>query len=473
MSVAEEQAEEVEILEQSEIDAEIESDDDSPLDLPESAFTPINFASASRRIIDLYRSYNEDKELDPRPSFQRGYVWDRQRATRLIESILLHVPIPLIYTAEEDDGTEVVIDGQQRLTTCFSFIEGFFPPSKSDLERSKRGESVKRRPFKLGKMKILSHLQGKSYAELPADLKTLFNRYNLQVIKISKDSHEDVKFEIFERLNTGSVSLSDQEIRNCIYRGPYNDLICHLANHPSFRRALGISSEAARMQDVELVLRFMAFNEVTHLNFNGKMRGFLNAHMRDRRFISDEAAERYKSDFLQACDLSFSVFGDRAFRRYSEGSAQNPNGKWERAVNKAIFDAIMFWFARYDKRQVTPKKDQIRERFIDMCVNDRAFIDSVTLGTADPTRVRTRFKAWEEALEDIITAPKSERRIYSFEEKEGMYDRDRKCALCQQQIEHLDDAEVDHRVAFSNGGATDAGNAQLTHRYCNRSKGAK
>jgi len=101
------------------IDLPVESDDDDDesINLPKSAFTPVNFATGTRRIIDLYRAYSTDKELDPRPSFQRGYVWDRNRASKLIESILLHVPIPLIYTAEEDSGLEVVIDGQQRLTT--------------------------------------------------------------------------------------------------------------------------------------------------------------------------------------------------------------------------------------------------------------------------------------------------------------------------------------------------------------------
>lgn len=464
---------EVKDIESETLVTEAEDEDDSPLDLPKSAFTPINFSSASRRIIDLYRSYHEDKELDPRPSFQRGYVWDRNRATKLIESILLHVPIPLIYTAEEEDGREVVIDGQQRLTTCFAFIEGFFPMSKADMDKKDKGIAVKRRPFKLGKMKILQELKGKTYAELPQDIKNAINRYNLSIIKISKDSHADVKFEIFERLNTGSVSLSDQEIRNCIYRGPYNDLLCDLANAEQFRRLLGIAGEASRMQDVELVLRFMAFNEATHLNYKEKMRSFLNSHMRDRRNITDDMAAKYKKDFLNACDLAFTVFGDRAFRRYSDGSERNPNGKWERALNKAVFDALMFWFARYEKRQIIERKDAIRERFIELCVNDREFQDSITLGTADPARILTRFRKWEEALQAIITSPPGERRLFSYAEKTKLFEEDATCAECKQRIEHIDDAEVDHSVPYSAGGATSAENARITHRYCNRAKSNK
>lgn len=456
----------------AEMMTEGDDSDEGPLDLPTSAFTPVNFQQASRRVIDLYRSYSADKELDPRPSFQRGYVWDRNRATKLIESILLHVPIPLIYTSEEDNGLEVVIDGQQRLTTCFAFIDGFFPMSKSEDERASRGESVRRRPFRLGKLKILSHLKGKSYSDLPRDLKDIFNRYNLTIIKISKDSHPDVKFEIFERLNTGSVSLSDQEIRNCIYRGPYNNLLVSLASEDKFRKLLGIAGEAIRMQDVELVLRFMAFNEATHLNYNQKMRAFLNNHMRDRKNISEEMALKYRSAFLHSIDLAYTVFGEKAFRRFSEGNVRNPSGNWERAVNKAVYDVLMFWFARYEKRQIVEKKDAIREKFIQMCVEDKEFTDAITLGTADAGRVRVRFDRWAAALEEVITVRANERRAFSFAEKSRLFDADPSCCLCHQQISEIDDAEVDHSIPYSSGGATDLSNAQLAHRYCNRAKGA-
>ena len=192
-------------------DINVEEEDDDEIISPSENFSPINFSHSARRIIDLYRAYKEDKELDPRPSFQRGYVWDRPRASKLIESILINVPLPLVYTAEEDTGKEVVIDGQQRLTTCFAFIDGHFPLSKKNEERATRGEKVSRRPFKLTKLKILSALEEKTHADLEDSLKQSFNRYTIQTIKISKDSHPDVKFEIFERLNTGSVSLSDQE----------------------------------------------------------------------------------------------------------------------------------------------------------------------------------------------------------------------------------------------------------------------
>ena len=227
------------------------------------------------------------------------------------------------------------------------------------------------------------------------------------------------------------------------------------------------------MQDVELVLRFMAFNEVTHLKYNQKMRAFLNAHMRDRQHINSAMQQSFEHDFLKAVALSYSVFGEKAFRRYSEGNSKNPKGNWEKAVNKAVFDVLMFWFARYEKRQIIECKDAIKERFIKLCVEDREFSDAITLGTADPARVKTRFKKWGDALEDVIATPKNEKRNFTFEQKWQLFEADKSCAVCSQQIETIDDAEVDHRTPFANGGPTELSNAQLTHRFCNRSKGKK
>jgi 5-methylcytosine-specific restriction endonuclease McrA len=133
----------------------------------------------------------------------------------------------------------------------------------------------------------------------------------------------------------------------------------------------------------------------------------------------------------------------------------------------------MFWFARYEKRQIIECKDAIRERFIMLCVEDKEFADAITLGTADPARVRTRFKKWEEILEEVITTPANERRAFSFDEKNLLFEANRTCAVCGQQIETVDDAEVDHQTPYVAGGSTNLSNAQLTHRFCNRSKGAK
>jgi hypothetical protein len=188
-----------------------------------NAFTPMHFDTMARKVKDLLSDY-ASKDLDPRPTFQRGYVWDKGRASRLVESILLNVPLPLIYTAEEDDQREVVIDGQQRLLSVFGFIQGKFPKDNTKL--------------RLSGLKLLKALNGKTYDQLEDSEKKSIQKYIFQIIRISNESHADVKFEIFERLNSGSVTLNAQELRNCVYRGNFNDVLRQLAELDDFRERL-------------------------------------------------------------------------------------------------------------------------------------------------------------------------------------------------------------------------------------------
>jgi hypothetical protein len=255
-----------------------DDEDDDDLEVPGS-FKPMVFDVSQRRVRDLVADYH-NKELDPRPPFQRGYVWDRTKASRLIESVLLNVPLPLIYTAEEDNGLEVVIDGQQRLLTLFHFIDGTFPRDG--------------RPFRLTKLKIMKDLNKKKFVDLDENYRRKIQRYNIQIIKISAQSDADVKFEIFERLNSGAVSLNAQELRNCIYRGRFNDLLRELSQHDTFRKAIKSESALDRMKDAELVLRFLAFYERTYLNYPGGVKSFLNEFMNDFRNLTDEKGRNFQ-----------------------------------------------------------------------------------------------------------------------------------------------------------------------------------
>jgi hypothetical protein len=179
-----------------------------------NAFTPMRFDTMRRKLRDLLSEY-ANKDLDPRPSFQRGYVWDKTRASRLVESILLNVPLSLIYTAEEIHKAEVVIDGK-------------FPKDSSK--------------FRLQGLELSKNLNGKYYIDLDdTDKKAIQNRI-FQIIKISNESHADVKFEIFECLNSRSVTLKPQELRNCVCRGNFNDVLCEMASKEDFRKVLEGSS---------------------------------------------------------------------------------------------------------------------------------------------------------------------------------------------------------------------------------------
>jgi len=428
--------------------------DDEPMMLDECALR-IDFEPSHRRIKDLFSDY-KSRDLDPRPGFQRGYIWDRVRASNLIESVLLQVPIPHIYTAEEDDGREVVIDGQQRLLTFFGDIDGIFPDDQ--------------RPFKLSGLQIRKNLNHKSFTDLDPETRRAFERYTISIIKISRYSNPDVRFEIFHRLNTSSMSLSEQELRNCLFRGPFNELLRELATMDEFQHCLGTNGIVRRMADREIVLRFLAFYDRTYLHYPGRMKHFLNREMEERRALTEPQAEDFRNAFKKAVELSWTVFGQQSFRRFVKGDAHNPNGHWERPLNKARYDVIMWAFAHYEKRQIIACKESIREELLHLLTTDEAFLEAIISTTAAPGRVRTRFETWRQALERIVTLPKHEPRGFSLQRKAALFQRCQTCALCHQRIEELDDAEVDPVEEYWRGGRTIPENARLAHRFCNRSR---
>ena len=207
------------------------------------------------------------------PDFQRQYVWDRKKASRLVESVLLRVPLPIIYLSEQPDNKEYVIDGQQRLTSLFSFIDGYFPNKE---------------PFKLTCLTAYKELNKKGFPEIGEELQDRIQSYALRTVTLLKQSNADLKFEIFERLNTGSEPLKDMELRNCVYRGSYITLLKKLAEEPDFRALLGMTVPDKRMRDVELVLRFASFFHATYLKYVPPMKRFYNHDMERWKEISDE-----------------------------------------------------------------------------------------------------------------------------------------------------------------------------------------
>jgi hypothetical protein len=435
-----------------------EQPDETPLDIPVGKRT-IHFTAPTRKVKDLYDDYKEGN-LEVRPSFQRGYVWDLKKASRLVESILLGVPIPVIYTAELQDGTEIVIDGQQRLLSLFAFIDGVFPKNNKD--------------FELKGLEVLKELNGKRFKDLDPSIQRNFKNYSIPLIIISKDSDGDVKFEIFERLNTGSVKLNDQELRNCIYRGKYNELLTELAANQDFQFILNSPKLKERMLDREFVLRFFAFYHSTYLNYKPPMKQFLNKEMEKFRNLDDKEATKLKNLFKKTVDIVKTVFSDKAFRRFVLGSQKDHNGYWEpRKINKGLFDIIMWGFSQYDKNQIIPNKDAIKEELIYLMTHDEKFIESIRISTDSLENTQLRFDRWRESLKNILGYPRTESRNFSWSIKKQLWDNNPICAICEQQIQTIDDAEVDHIEFYWRGGKTILSNARLVHRFCNRHRGGK
>lgn len=401
-------------------------------------------------IFELHRQ-QQLGDLNVQPDFQRYYVWSAKQESRLVESIFLKVPIPLVYFAEEPAGTFAVIDGQQRLTALFRFMDGKY--ALAGLEERK-------------------DLNGKHFADLTRDLQRQFENYTLSVVQIRKESDPDIRFEVFERLNTGATKLNDQEIRNCVFRGPFNDFLRQQARYKPFLQLLGLQEPDPRMSDVELVLRFAAFWDQTYLHFpRQRLKVFLNREMeRGNRFPSTQFASLEKA-FRNAVNLSYTVFGDHAFKRFDPGTRADHQGKWESKPNKALYDVIMWGFTRYAQPQVVPAADAIFEELVNLMSSDQEFIDAITYDTARVSHVQLRFSRWQASLEAVLGHRGAEPRTFSLAWKRQLFETDPTCVLCGQQIRLIDDAQVHHIEHYWRGGRTAPENSALVHRYCNLAEG--
>ncbi len=402
-----------------------------------------------RSIFELYRQYQKGN-LELRPGFQRLNVWDNAKSSRLIESVLLEVPIPVIYLSEESDSTYAVIDGQQRLNAFMNFLEN---------------------KLRLSGLTILSELNGQKFQDVPQSLQDKFENATIRIIEVRKESHPDVKFEIFERLNTGAVQLNAQELRNCVYRGKYNDLLQDLTEDKDIQFLLGLNEPHYRMQDRELILRFFGFYHNTYLKYTPSMKHFLNKEMEQYRNLKDAEDKELRKAFKKSVRLSKTVFGNQAFRRFEIGSTKDPNGYWEiHRINKGLFDVVMFGFSLYEENQVIPNSDSIREELLWLMSHDIDFREAVTIGTNDRSRIFTRFDKWLSVLKEIMGVPLTEPRTFSLRYKTQLWESTPTCAICGQRIHIIDDAEIDHVVQYWRGGKTIPSNARLSHRYCNRSR---
>jgi hypothetical protein len=326
----------------------------------------------------------------------------------------------------------------------------------------------------LSGLEVLEDFNGKRFSDLSKKDQKFLKNQVLSCVQLKSLHDPDLKLMVFKRLNTGSVQLNAQELRNAAFRGNYNSELKKWAANNDFRKLIGRNAPDLRMLDIELVLRFCAWVNRGWTSLTSKNLGkFLNNEM-------DIGAKTYKASdlnklgqqFKNAVQLSLSAFGsERAFRRYLPGSEDGADGVWEtRQINKALYDVVMFEFTQYAKSQIFPHLEVIREELVDLMATDAKFQDSITAGTTDPKRVDYRFSTWHARMKSIINED-PQKRTFSRALKNKLFAHGRTCALCGQEITDVDDAHVHHVEHYWRGGKTIPENAALTHRFCNMSEG--
>ncbi len=421
-------------------------------DLHASPDSKIILEKADRSLSELHR-WHKNGRIIIDPEWQRNYVWDSPRASKLIESFLLDIPVPVLYLAKNNDSKYEVIDGLQRLTSVFNFFDGKLPLSRLD---------------------ILTDLTGKKFRQLDEKYQNKLEDAVLRSFELSSNSG-DIHFIVFERLNTGGIKLNEMEIRNCLYRGPLNDLIKSLANDSNFRKCLNQKGIEKRMNDRALVLRFLAFYEKTHHKCQSGLKRFLNEFFETYRNATPEKIEEYRKAFEKCMKACLTVFGGHAFRLKSDITKQNSKsiGEWASRSNAAIFQIIATSFNDYDLGQITRSADVIHEEYLDLISSDRDWVDRVRRATGETTRLTYAFDQWKQRLEEVMssTEPNDSTRVFSRNLKEELFTADPTCKICGQKVSLIDDAALDHDMHYWRGGKTVPDNARITHRLCNQKRG--
>lgn len=441
--------------------------DEEPLETSEdlaaetASTKPLLTRSTDQKIIHIREDFTRGK-LHIQPDFQRHLVWDASKCSRLIESIFLKVPLPVIYLAETDGLKLEVIDGQQRLATVLAFLNG----GPLALEGTQWDG-------KLRGLKAMAELNGKTFSDLDDKQKDLVQETELRVITIQRDSDPDVKFEVFRRLNTGAVMLNEMELRNCVYRGPFNELLKKESLNSTYRKLLGNKAAESRMKDVELVLRFVALYEIGASKYTGRMTRDLTKFMEINQNAHPKKLAEWSKVWAEHLEMTVSILGLNAFRRYVLGEEGKPDGRWEtNKLNFSLFDAVMQSWQGYNRNQLAPYADAIADLWIEIQTSPE-FEVTLAKATDNKKNVETRIKIWRAALEQLVGMPAEKVRMFNKQTKNELFQKSAACKICQQQIHEIDDAEVDHIIAWIKGGETKPANAQLAHRFCNRSKGAK
>jgi len=255
----------------------------------------VDVSSVTFSVRELVRMF-EEEELRIAPAYQRKYRWSESVASTFIESIFLGLPIPPIFVATNDDFELEVVDGLQRISTLLMFLAEK-PEFLASINRSKA--------LRLQGLEKLDQLNKLTHAELPASLQRYFGRQPLQVISLTDKSDRAVRFDLFERLNSGAIALSPQEVRAAVYRGDFNDLLEELSAYPSFASLL-------KLQEVnkhdgtasEQVLKFFAYKN-NRESFTGSVTKFLNGYseLASSSFDYKSEQETFERtfDFLRDC----------------------------------------------------------------------------------------------------------------------------------------------------------------------------
>lgn len=331
-------------------------------------------------VVDQLVSRIKYEEIDLQPEFQRlRGIWSPNQKSRLVESILLRIPLPVFYVAENDEEEWAVVDGLQRMSTMYDYVSN---------------------RFDLVGLEYLNYLHGKKYRDLSRPMQRRIGETQLVVNVIDPGTPAEVMFNIFHRINTGGMTLNGQEIRHALNRGPVRGFLKELAETKEFVKATNDSISPKRMADRDCVLRFLAFYMRHWKKYaNNDVDGYLDDTMKSINRMTEQERESVAAVFKEAMLSAYDIFGNQAFRKPPLDDGRR------RPINKALFGAWSVGLARRSSeevKQLVRHRARVERKFKLLLENDREFDTAISYSTGTPGRVRKQFQAIDDLIRECL-----------------------------------------------------------------------
>lgn len=330
----------------------------------------------------------ENDEINLSPDFQRATdVWDSKEKSRLIESILLGLPLPSFYFNEDEGGnTRSVIDGVQRLCAIRDFVLG-------------KEENGERTYLKLEGLQFLKQYEGLTFADLTRPDVRRIHSMKITTNTLGYETPSEVKLIIFQRVNSAGIPLTQQEMRHAINQGIPADFIRELSENPSFLRATANKIKTKRMLDRDFINRYIAFY-CAFDDYDGNLDNFMNEQMKAIKLYSEEKKKEIVETFEKAMDTCYAIFGEKAFRKI------NKNGDYSK-ISKSLFDSLgvcIAWLSDEERLELEHRKEDVRASLANLFKDDE-FGNRLSNGTGQIKNVKYRFNKIQEMLYQILDKP--------------------------------------------------------------------
>jgi hypothetical protein len=371
-------------------DYELENSDEN-VDTDEhniqNPFNPaeINISSKQDTLLNLLNRVKHN-EIDMNTDFQRhAELWDTRKMSRLIESILIRLPLPAFYFDASDDENWLIVDGLQRLSAIRKFV----------LEEDARKKLKLRDLEYLGKQ-----FNGKTYDDLPRTYKRRIDECPVTLFLIQKGTPEAVKYSVFRRINTGGIVLNDQEIRNAMAKPSIRKWIEELAKDEYLINIFGDRSE--RMMDQELVLRFLAFHYQDYEKSTKNITSFIDEMIEKLEKVTEKQLNEYKDAFKRATKRCWQIFGESAFEKQIKDAPTRRKRK-----SSPLFEVWTNALVDVNERDVKTliqRKELLIEKHTILMSDDSYYFRSITYSTQKKDHFRTRRDKVNQLIMEILNA---------------------------------------------------------------------